>query len=102
MKPKRRSRRGTGISNTKLLVGGMAYGALRSKLSELVGGIGGPLGAVGDEVILGVGAMMLRRRSKGILRDITTAALAVESARLGESLTMGMLTGSRNKIPVIV
>lgn len=98
----RRRRSGSsGLSNTKLMTGGAIYGAIRPYVSDKVGGLlPGVLGQFGDEVIMGAIALFARKKLKGVGRDIATSALAVESARLGESLTQQAT--ARNQITQFV
>lgn len=74
-------------------MGGLAYGFVRPYASEYASKLlPGALGQLGDEVVLGGIAYLFRKKSKGIVRDVLTAALAVESARIGEQLSMKATT----------
>jgi hypothetical protein len=77
------------LSNSKLMIGGVTYGAIRpfisDKLSSMVPNM---FGQFGDEVLMGLIAMFARKKLTGVGRDIATSALAVESARLGETISM--------------
>lgn len=98
---KRRSSNGSsGAPLTGLIIGGMAYGATREKISNMLAPITAklPMGNIADEVVLGVGAYFLAKNTNGVMRDYARAALTVESARLGEALINGELnlTGAAN------
>jgi len=92
---KRYARRGTATGAGQLVqIDAMAYGALRAPLSNatssLLGGVlGGLPGAIGDEVTVGLVDWLIAKNTSGIVRNIALKGLAVENARIGESLSQG-------------
>lgn len=79
------SRKG-GFSPMKLLIGSMIYGAAREKVSNLLVPVTSkiPLGEITDEAVLGVISYYAAKKGKGVIKDIGTAGLTIEAARLGE------------------
>lgn len=81
-------------------MGSALYGAVREDVSDMVGGfasnlpvIGNVVGTLGDEAVLGfAGYMMAKKLKNKNLRNIGFAAMAVESARIGQALRRGGLS----------
>ena len=97
VKAKRRHSKGMN-SELKIALGGFGYGAIRKPLSDLTSMI--PfVGGFGDEVGLGIASYLMARGKIPLLdkikitRDIGRAGLAIESARFGEQLLGGQLSG---------
>ena len=87
----RRSKK-SGNLEQKLIIGGMAYGAVREKISRLAAPVASkiPAGQYADEATLGIFSYLLAKGKIPILngikqtRDIGKAGLTIESYRLGE------------------
>lgn len=80
-----------------VLVGGGIYGALRERLSGYLAPFTSkiPLGSIGDEVGLFALHYWLNKKMKNkVVKDVTMAGMAVESARIGEALSMGSIFGN--------
>jgi hypothetical protein len=91
---KRRSRHAgtSGLNPIKLMIGAAIYGIFRNKISDLVAPLTAkvPLGSFADEAVLGVAGYFAAKKGKGMVKDIGTAALTIESYRVGEIATTGM------------
>jgi hypothetical protein len=98
--PKRKSyrrRARSGLGDMGMIVGGMAYGAARSKLSSLVSPITSkiPLGYTADNIVLGGISYLLMKGKIPFLnkikmtRNIGKAGLILESALLGSEVISG-------------
>jgi len=98
----RRRRSGSSSGSSKgLLLGAVAYGAFREKISNMLTPITAriPLGNITDEVALGVLAYYGQKKlSNPMLKNVCKAALTIEAARIGEALISGSMfnTGSTN------
>lgn len=94
---KRYARRGTNANKAQLIqIDAMAYGAIRAPVSQWIANTV-PLpviGTVGDEVAMGLLNWLVAKNTSGMLRNIAVKGLVIENARLGESLTQGMLGGT--------
>lgn len=95
---RRTSSRTTGtLRPMQVLIGGGIYGALRSKLSNLLAPVTSkvPLGTIGDEAVLFVAAQQLGKRMRDkTIKSVSNAAMAVEAARIGEALSDGSAFGA--------
>jgi len=91
-KYKRRYSRGT--NPTKMIMGGIAYGAGREYISNLLGGfignIGGGLGEYSDELVMGVVSWLAYKRGRGFIKEFGKAGLYIESSRVGSTLIGGL------------
>jgi len=88
-----------GLSVNQILIGGAAYGFARNKISTwLRGTIGGQLGNVSDEILMGVVSYFAAKKGKGIIRDAGKAGLAIEAARFASNFNLGSVnsTSSNN------
>jgi len=87
-------RRGTSANKAQLIqMDAMAYGAIRAPVSNWVQSVV-PLpviGNVGDEVAMGLINWLVAKNTSGMLRNIAVKGLVIENARLGESLTQGLM-----------
>jgi len=85
-KKKSYSKRKSGFSPMKLLIGSMIYGAAREKISNMLVPVTSkiPLGDITDEATLGALSYFAAKKGKGVLKDIGTAGLTIEAARVGE------------------
>ena len=81
----------------KLLIGSMIYGAAREKVSNLLTPVTQkiPLGEITDEAVLGVISYYAAKKGKGVIKQIGTAGLAIEAARLGE-YALSRVSGTSN------
>jgi hypothetical protein len=82
-----------GINPMKLIVGAVIYGAVREKASNALTPLTSkiPLGNIADEAVLGTAGFIAAKKGKGIIKDIGTAALLIESARVGEAIATNSL-----------
>lgn len=79
------------------------YGAFREDLSQMTaqvaGGIpilGNVVGSLGDEAILGLSGYFIAKKMKGKLgKNLGLSMMAIESARVGESLRNGQMFGQK-------
>lgn len=86
-----------GLKPMQVLIGGGIYGAVRSKLSNLLAPITSkvPLGTIGDEAVLFVAAQQLGKRMRDkTIKSVASAAMAVEAARIGEAMIDGSAFGT--------
>ena len=67
-----------------LALGSALYGAMRSKVSDALAPLTSkiPLGTVADEVVLGVLAHQVSKRTSGVISDIGKAGFFFEISRL--------------------
>lgn len=75
----------------------MAYGAVRGKTSQLLAPITArvPFGGMSDEIVIATLAFYGKKKVKNpMLKNVLNAALIVESARIGEVLATGGLSGN--------
>lgn len=81
----------------KLLIGSMIYGAAREKVSNLLIPVTSkiPLGEITDEATLGLISYYAAKKGKGIIKQIGTAGLTIEAARLGE-YALSRVSGATN------
>lgn len=91
---KSRSRRsvGSAAKPISVLIGGAAYGAFRSKLSDALVPITSkiPLGSIADEATLFVLGYLAHRNVRDkTLRSIAMSAMAVEAALIGKAMADG-------------
>jgi len=78
-----------GLSPENTLMGGLIYGAARNKISSTLRGmVGGGLGSVSDEVIMGVISYLAAKKGSGILRDAGKAGLAIEASRFSQNFSL--------------
>ena len=81
------------------MLGSMAYGAVRSKVSTAVQPITAnvPLGNISDEVVM-LGLSFAAKKFIGnkvpFIKEVAKAGMAIEAARIGEAIAMGQLTTS--------
>lgn len=78
------------------ILGGMAYGAVRQKASDALAPFTAkiPLGNISDEVAMGAIAILAKKtvgRKMPLIKDIANAAIAIESARIGEAIITGQV-----------
>lgn len=98
MKKRKKSySRKAGFSPMKLLIGSMIYGAAREKVSNLLTPVTSkiPLGEITDEATLGLISYYAAKKGKGIIKQIGTAGLTIEAARLGE-YALSRVSGATN------
>lgn len=87
---KRFRRSSKGLSVNQILIGGAVYGFARNKISGwLRQTIGGNLGNVSDEILMGIVAYFAAKRGSGIVRDAGKAGLAIEAARFASNFNLG-------------
>jgi hypothetical protein len=74
-----------------LIMGSLAYGAMRQKASNALSPITSkvPLGDIADEVVMAGLSYLAMKKGKGIIKNIGKAGLTIESARIGEALING-------------
>jgi len=100
----RRTARRSGVGNSAALfqLDAMIYGAARSPISNLVGGIMpsnllGGLGGLSDEVAMGAINYLVAKNTSGMVRNVALKGLVIENARVGEALvSMTGLTNTTN------
>lgn len=80
-----------GLKPTAVLIGGGAYGAVRSKVSDLLAPVTSriPLGSIADEVGMFALAYLAHKKGGKMLKNVAMAGMAVEAARMGEALISG-------------
>ena len=79
-----------GLSVNQILIGGAVYGFARNKVSSwLRGMVGGQLGNVSDEMLMGVVAYFAAKKGSGIVRDAGKAGLAIEASRFATNFNLG-------------
>ena len=82
-----------GLSVNQILIGGAVYGFARNKISSwLRGMVGGQLGNVSDEMLMGIVAYFAAKRGSGIVRDAGKAGLAIEASRFASTFNFGNST----------
>lgn len=87
---KRFRRSSKGLSINQILIGGAVYGFARNKVSGwLRQTIGGNLGNVSDEILMGILAYFAAKRGSGIVRDVGKAGLAIEASRFASNFNLG-------------
>lgn len=80
--------------NTAMALGAIAYGAIRSKTSDMLAPVTAkiPLGNISDEatmlIVTTLGKKFLVKK-QGVLRDMLTAGQTIELARIGEAVISG-------------
>ncbi|MBI2652109.1 hypothetical protein HYX00_01470 [Candidatus Woesearchaeota archaeon] len=80
-----------GLSVNQLLIGGAVYGFARNKVSSwLRQTIGGNLGNVSDEILMGIVAYFAAKRGSGIVKDAGKAGLAIEAARFASNFNFNL------------
>lgn len=86
-------KKGSKVKMMSVLLGAGAYGAVREKLSNALTPLTSkiPLGNIADEAVLFAGGYLLAKKTKGVLKDIGTAAMYIEAARLGEAVVNGQI-----------
>ena len=80
-----------------LAIGGVAYGALRNRISNWLSQFTGsvPLGNASDEVVmLGANYLVGKMVKDKTVKRITDVGMGVEFARLGDLISSGSLTTS--------
>lgn len=99
--PRRRSRRGGSRKEVfGTVLGGMAYGAVRSKISNALAPIvtnrlTGVLGTYADEAVMGTLSYLVMKKVRNpTLKKIGFAGLAIESAMAGSQLASGLSNNS--------
>jgi hypothetical protein len=77
----------------KILIGAGLYGAVREPAANFITPVTSkiPLGSVADELVLGLLGWFGYKKGKGIVKDISLGALAIEGARIGEQIRKGTL-----------
>ena len=97
------SRRKSSGSNVKMLqFDAMIYGGIRGYISNLIAPFTSkiPLGAVADEIGMGILNYFVAKKSSGMLRDIAVKGLIIENAAIGQAITTGQLNfGSLGNAP---
>lgn len=91
---RRSSRRSSGGSSpTGAIIGGAIYGVARAPISNMAAPLTGmiPGGAYADEIAMGLISWFAAKKGSGIVRQAGLAGLTIESARVSEQLTSGML-----------
>jgi hypothetical protein len=76
------------------IVGAGIYGAFRSRIAQAMQPVTAniPLGNIGDEVLLGGLAVVLKKtvgKKFGMINPVLNGAIAIESARIGEAIATG-------------
>jgi len=100
--PKRRRRSSKSQKVQAVQVDAMLYGAGRQYVSDLIKPLTSniPLGAVSDELGMGLVNYMLAKNTKGMVKKIAMKGLVIENARLGQAVVSGGLgsltSGSSN------
>ena len=91
--------RGSGNSSNPLMIilPAMVYGAGRQYLSNMAQPLTSkiPLGNYADEALFGLAGYFMAKKGKGIVKNIGTSMLIVESASLGNQL-LGQIGTSSN------
>lgn len=79
-----------------LQIDSMLYGAVRSKMSDLLAPLTSriPLGVVADEVGVGIFDYFVTTNTSGLISDVAKKGLTIENARLGEAIADGSLINS--------
>lgn len=90
-----RSRRSGSGNPMAMIIPAMAYGAVREKISTALTPLTSkiPLGNIADEVVLGLAAYLVAKKTSGLLSQVGKAALVIEAARIGEAAISGALGG---------
>lgn len=96
---KRKStRRSSGqLKPMQVLIGGGIYGAARAKISNLLAPLTNkvPLGTIADEATLfGLAYFVNKKMKDKTVKSVAQAAMAVESARMGEAAIEGGIFGN--------
>lgn len=103
---KRFGRSSKGLSVNQILIGGAVYGFARNKVSGwLRGMVGGQLGNVSDEVLMGVVSYFAAKKGSGMIRDAGKAGLAIEASRFASTFNFGgtqTQTSSSNSNEVLI
>lgn len=95
---RRRKSGSSGVSVKNRVLGGLVYGAVRQKASDLAVPLTsrlGMFGAYADNVALGGIAWYAAKKTRGMVRDIALSALTFESALAGMDL-VGGLSGTKS------
>lgn len=92
-------RGGVGNSAALLQVDAMAYGAVRSYVSDLIKPATSmiPLGTLSDEVGMAAVNYLVAKNTSGMMRNVALKGLVIENARVGEALVqggLGVITGT--------
>jgi len=87
------SRSSGGNSITGAVIGGGLYGVARAPISNMAAPLTGmiPGGQYADEIAMGIISWLAAKKGSGMIRQAGLAGLTIESARVSESLTSGML-----------
>lgn len=87
---KKFGRSSKGLSVNQILIGGAMYGFARNKISSwLRGMVGGQLGNVSDEVLMGIVSYFAAKKGSGMIRDAGKAGLAIEASRFASTFNFG-------------
>ena len=92
----RRGRRSSGSSGsgiTGAMIGGGLYGVARAPISNLAAPLTNmiPGGQYADEIAMGLISYFAAKKGSGMIRQAGLAGLTIESARVSEQITGGML-----------
>ena len=103
VKAKKTYRRKSNSDNlTKTIIGGVVYGSVRAKMSSMIAPITAkiPMGAYADEVGMAVFSYLVAKKvSNPTIRSIARAGLVIESAKIGQMITSGMIAPTQTTIP---
>lgn len=96
----KKSKSGLG-GDMALIFGAGIYGGLRQKISEVMMPVTAniPFGNIADEIAIGGTAYVLKKtlaKKFPMIKPVLNAAITVESARIGEAIATGQLTGNAN------
>jgi len=92
--PKRRSSKASFMGGvTPKVIGGAAYGALRNRAASFVGGLLPTGGAMGLSAAMLLTSVVVSKQ-RGVLKNVGTAGIYIESANLGSMLASGAFGGN--------
>lgn len=87
--------KGSGLTPTQAVIGGIAYGFARNKISSMVRGfMPGTLGNISDEILMGAIAFLAASKGTGIIKDAGKIGLGIETGRLTQNFSLGSATAS--------
>lgn len=94
-KSRSRGRSSGGVRAGEILVGGIVYGIARNKISSMLkNSLGGVVGNMSDEVIMGIVSYLAAEKGSGMIRDAGKVGLGIEASRFSQNLNIGGLLGS--------
>lgn len=97
-----RTKRTNSLTPQKAIMGGLVYGAARSKVAQLLSPITSkvPLGNYADEAVMGaLSYFVAKGKVKFIPKNVGLAGLMIESAVVGQDVVNGNFAGGFGATP---